>query len=75
MTKILWENRAPTADEIASAREAEYQAAVAEREAAVDAAIQASAAYRMFIRGEMTLTAYRDAVSEIGDAFPMPVRP
>ena len=64
----------PTAEEIAAEQEAAYQAAVAAREEAVDAAILASPAYRSFIRGDMTLTAYRDAASEIEAQFPMPVR-
>lgn len=64
----------PTADEIEAEREAVYQAAVATREDAIDAAILASPAYRSFIRGDMTLTAYREAASDIEAQFPMPVR-
>lgn len=54
--------------------EAAYQAALVERETAIDAAITASEAYRSFIRGGMTLTAYRDAAAEIAARFPMPER-
>lgn len=63
-----------TAEEIEAEREAVYQAAVSAREDAVDAAILASPAYRSFIRGDMTLTAYRDAASDIEAQFPMPER-
>jgi len=64
----------PTPEEIEAAKEADYQDRLAAREAAIDAAITASAAYRSFIRGGMTLTAYRDAASDIAAQFPMPER-
>lgn len=65
----------PTPEEIAAMAEADWQAALATREAQIDAAILASPAYRQFLRGEMTLTAYRDAASAIAEGFPMPERP
>lgn len=64
----------PTAEEIAAQREAEYQAALEAREQAIDAALVASAPYRQFIRGELTLTAYRDAAAKIAATFPLPVK-
>ena len=64
----------PTQEDMDAMREAEYQAALDAREAAVDAAIMSSDAYRSFIRGDMTLTAYRDAASKIAAQFPMPER-
>jgi hypothetical protein len=48
----------------------EAEAAEAAREEAIDAAIAASPAYRKFLRGEMTLTAYRDAAAAIAAQFP-----
>lgn len=54
---------------------AAYDAAIEARETAIDAAVLASSAYRQFLRGQMTLTAYRDAASGIADSFPMPVHP
>jgi hypothetical protein len=62
----------PTPEEIARQQEEAYQAALAAREAEIDAAILASPAYRQFLRGEMTLTAYREAATEIADRFPKP---
>ena len=64
----------PTADEIAADLEAVYQAALVARDDAIDAAVTTSAAYRSFIRGGMTLTAYREAAAEIEDQFPIPSR-
>lgn len=64
----------PTAEELAEAANQEHQAALADREAAIDAAVLASDAYRQFLRGEMTLTAYRDAASDIAAGVPMPGR-
>lgn len=64
----------PTPEELAAQAEAEYQAALDAREAAVDAAITASDAYRLFLRGGMTLTAYREAAANIAASFPMPDR-
>jgi hypothetical protein len=64
----------PTQEDMDAMREAEYQAALDAREAAVDAAIMSSDAYRSFIRGDMTLTAYRDAAAKIAAQFPMPER-
>lgn len=64
----------PTPEEIAAKAEEDYQAALAAREEQIDAAILASPAYRQFLRGQMTLTAYRDAVADIAASFPMPER-
>ena len=74
MTKILWENLESSPAEIEAQRLAQIAAALDEREAAIDAAITSSAEYRSFIRGGMTLTAYRDAAATIAAQFPMPER-
>jgi hypothetical protein len=69
----------PSPEEIAAmeTERAAQEAAAAEaaREEAIDAAISASPAYRQFLRGEMTLTAYRDAAAAIAAQFPKPERP
>ena len=74
MTKILYTNRQYTPEELAEIAEGKYQMALAERDNAIDAAIMSSDAYRSFIRGDMTLTAYRDAAAKIAAQFPMPDR-
>ncbi|MBL9053406.1 MAG: hypothetical protein JNN02_06715, partial [Tabrizicola sp.] len=43
-------------------------------EAEVDAAIESSQAWRAYRRGEMTLSAYREAAQAIRDSFPLPER-
>jgi hypothetical protein len=59
----------PTPDEIAALKAdralAEAAANAAALEATIDTAIQASPDYRAFLRGALTLTAYRDAASRI----------
>ena len=65
----------PEAKPDPAALEAEYQEALAAREGEIDAAVTASDAYRRFIRGQMTLTAYRDAAAEIAASIPMPTKP
>jgi hypothetical protein len=62
----------PTAEELAAMAEAGYQARLGAWEAEVDAAITASPVYRQFIRGEMTLTAYREAAADITASIPKP---
>lgn len=69
------EEYVPTAEDIAREKEEAYQQALEEREQLVDATIMQSPDYRAFIRGEMTLTAYRDAASKIAASIPMPARP
>jgi hypothetical protein len=64
----------PTAEELAAMAEADYQARLAAWNAEVDAAIVASPVYRQFIRGEMTLTAYREAAADITASIPKPER-
>lgn len=65
MTKILWENRPPTDEELAARHEADHQAAIQAREAAVKAALMDSEPFRQFLAGAVTLTAYRDAAAKI----------
>jgi len=63
----------PTPEDIARQRAEAHQTALEERERQIDAAILSSGAYRRFLRGEMTLTAYREAASEIAASIPMPL--
>lgn len=74
MTKTLWENRAPTPEELAQQAEAHYQERLLLWQDEVSAAIASSEARRAFDWGEMTLTAYRDAVQNIAAGITKPVR-
>lgn len=64
----------PSPEDLAAQSEAEYQAAVEARIAAIDAAIEASEPYRQYKWGEITLTAYRAEVAKIVASFPVPER-
>lgn len=77
--KILWQDKPPTETELADMRQAEYDAAVEAREAAVLAHITASPEYRAFVSGATTLTAYREDAARIRARFeadnPLPPKP
>ncbi|MBL9054286.1 MAG: hypothetical protein JNN02_11205 [Tabrizicola sp.] len=64
----------PTPEEIDAQREADFQIRLEAWEAEVDAAIESSQAWRAYRRGEMTLSAYREAAQAIRDSFPLPER-
>lgn len=64
----------PTQEEIDAQREADYQMRLETWESEVDAAIETSMAWRAYRRGEMTLSAYREAAQSIRDSFPLPER-
>jgi hypothetical protein len=61
-------------EEIAAAKEAAYQAALDDRDKAIDAMLLESEPFRQLLRGELTLAAYNRKASELAMSIPMPER-
>jgi hypothetical protein len=76
MGKILWSNRKATAAELEAQREAEHQAAMAERDGALRVALaeEADPLFFKWQRGEGTEADWLARIAEVKARFPRPER-
>jgi hypothetical protein len=74
MSKVLWSNRKPTAEELAAQQQAEQEAALAARDQALRAALaeEADPLFFKWQRGEGTESDWLARIAEVKARFPAP---